>query len=53
MKLSVKERSGFLKAATILAQNRRELEKYADRSEGITNGDSVRKKRALAILLSK
>jgi len=53
MKLTPEQREKFVAAAGILDKNRKDMEKYADRTAGITNGDSLRKKKALDKLLAK
>ena len=51
--LSHEDAEKFLNAAKILAQNRVDTIAFADRSEGITNGNSRRKTAVIAKLLGR
>ena len=53
MKLSAEDEEKFCVAAAILEKNREDTKQYESRTKGITNGNSERKDRALAVLLGK
>jgi len=52
MKLTKDQEQKFRLAARILEENQKATAQYKVRSAGITNGNSERKKRAMAELLS-
>jgi hypothetical protein len=53
MKLTKEQDEKFRIAAKILEDNKKDTERFKDRTNGITNGDSERKKKAIAELLGK